>query len=52
MPPEEVLTRSEAEELLSMVQGNLVQFPYDWLLTEENKRNWGYNVDGVAPLQI
>ncbi|TDZ53886.1 Phospholipase D1 [Colletotrichum trifolii] len=52
MPPEEVLSRAEAEELLSMVQGHVVQFPYDWLLTEEQNGNWGYQVDGVAPLQI
>ncbi|KAL2687377.1 hypothetical protein Neosp_004937 [[Neocosmospora] mangrovei] len=45
-------SRSEAEELLNMVQGNIVQFPYDWLLTEEQNGNWGYQVDGVAPLAI
>ncbi|CAM1500958.1 Fc.00g101200.m01.CDS01 [Cosmosporella sp. VM-42] len=42
-------SRADAEELLNMVQGNLVQFPYDWLLTEEHNGNWGYQVDGVAP---
>ncbi|KAL0942376.1 Phospholipase D1-like protein 2 [Colletotrichum truncatum] len=52
MPPEEVLSRAEAEELLSMIQGHVVQFPYDWLLTEEQNGNWGFQVDGVAPLQI
>ncbi|KAH7326189.1 hypothetical protein B0I35DRAFT_405471 [Stachybotrys elegans] len=45
-------SRSDAEELLRMVQGNIVQFPYDWLLTEELNGNWGYQVDGVAPLAI
>ncbi|KAF4977843.1 hypothetical protein FZEAL_5686 [Fusarium zealandicum] len=45
-------SRPDAEELLNMVQGNLVQFPYDWLLTEEQNGNWGYQVDGVAPLAI
>ncbi|KAH6899655.1 hypothetical protein B0T10DRAFT_1654 [Thelonectria olida] len=45
-------TRAHAEDLLNMVQGNLVQFPYDWLLTEEQNGNWGYQVDGVAPLAI
>lgn len=44
--------RGQAEELLNMVQGNIVQFPYDWLLTEEQNGNWGYQVDGVAPLAI
>ncbi|KAL1892169.1 Phospholipase D1 [Ceratocystis pirilliformis] len=50
--PLEVLPQHDAEELLGLMQGPLVQFPYDWLLTEENKRNWGYQVDHVAPLQI
>ncbi|PHH86537.1 hypothetical protein CDD83_10078 [Cordyceps sp. RAO-2017] len=45
-------SRADAEELLKMIQGNLVQFPYDWLLTEEQNGNWGYQVDGVAPLAI
>ncbi|KAJ3524641.1 hypothetical protein NM208_g11979 [Fusarium decemcellulare] len=45
-------TRAQAEDLLNMVQGNVVQFPYDWLLTEEQNGNWGYQVDGVAPLAI
>lgn len=49
---EEMPSRADAEELLKMVQGNLVQFPYDWLLTEEHNGNWGYQVDGVAPLAI
>ena len=49
---ENMPSREDAEELLNMVQGNLVQFPYDWLLTEEHNGNWGYQVDGVAPLAI
>ncbi|CEJ81882.1 Putative Phospholipase D [[Torrubiella] hemipterigena] len=49
---EEMPNRAEAEELLKMVQGNLVQFPYDWLITEDQNGNWGYQVDGVAPLAI
>lgn len=49
---EEMPSRADAEELLKMVQGNVVQFPYDWLLTEEHNGNWGYQVDGVAPLAI
>ncbi|KAF9882196.1 phospholipase d1 [Colletotrichum karsti] len=51
-PPEELLPRAEAEELLNLIQGHVVQFPYDWLLTEEQNGNWGFQVDGVAPLQI
>lgn len=45
-------SKKDAEELLNMIQGNLVQFPYDWLLTEEHNGNWGYQVDGVAPIAI
>jgi len=46
------MSRHEAEELLSMVQGHLVVFPYDWLHKEEAGSNWLYQVDQVAPLQI
>lgn len=52
LPSEDVLTKPEAEGLCSMMQGTLVQFPYDWLLTEEENGNWLYQVDQVAPLQI
>ncbi|KAK3316700.1 hypothetical protein B0H66DRAFT_302590 [Apodospora peruviana] len=51
-PLDDVLPRADAEELLQMTQGNLVQFPYDWLVTEENNDNWLFQVDQVAPLQI
>ncbi|KAG6014671.1 hypothetical protein E4U43_006287 [Claviceps pusilla] len=49
---EDMPSRADAEELLKLVQGNIVQFPYDWLVTEEQNGNWGYQVDGVAPLSI
>ncbi|KAG5950297.1 hypothetical protein E4U53_005291 [Claviceps sorghi] len=49
---EDMPSRSDAEELLKMIQGNIVQFPYDWLVTEEQNGNWGFQVDGVAPLSI
>ena len=32
-PPEELLGRDEAEDLLKRVQGNLVLWPYDWYVT-------------------
>ncbi|KAH8887738.1 phospholipase D [Thozetella sp. PMI_491] len=51
-PVEDLLGRAEAEELLNMTQGALVQFPYDWLVTEETNGNWLFQVDQVAPLQI
>ncbi|TQV94011.1 phospholipase D1 (PLD1) [Cordyceps javanica] len=49
---DEMPSRTEAEGLLKMIQGNIVEFPYDWLITEEHNGNWGYQVDGVAPLAI
>ncbi|PVH85299.1 phospholipase D [Cadophora sp. DSE1049] len=49
---DDLLSRVDAEELLSMVQGHLVMFPYDWLVKEELNSNWLYQVDQVAPLQI
>jgi phospholipase D1/2 len=49
---EDLLTPVEAEELLSLTRGNLVQFPYDWLATEEGNSNWGYHLDGMAPIII
>ncbi|KAI7231645.1 phospholipase D [Hortaea werneckii] len=51
-PMEEVLTKEEAEELLKLVQGHLVQWPYDWLEKEERGGNWLYNIDQLAPLEI
>ena len=49
---DEVLSRKEAEELMGMVQGHLVVWPYDWLVKEEQGGNWLYTVDGLAPLEI
>lgn len=49
---EDLLSKADAEELLSLVQGNIVNFPYNWLQKEEINSNWLYQVDQVAPLQI
>jgi len=49
---EELPSKEEASDMCDMIQGTLVQFPYDWLLTEEGNGNWLYQVDQVAPLQI
>ncbi|CZS92359.1 related to phospholipase D [Rhynchosporium graminicola] len=49
---DDLLSHGDAEELLGMVQGHLVMFPYDWLAKEELNSNWLYQVDQVAPLQI
>ncbi|KAK4195935.1 putative phospholipase D1 [Triangularia verruculosa] len=52
LPGDDMLGRGEAEELLGMTQGALVQFPYDWLVVEETNGNWLFQVDQVAPLAI
>lgn len=49
---DDLLSYQDAEQLLGMVQGHLVLFPYDWLIKEEHGGNWLYQVDQVAPLQI
>jgi phospholipase D1/2 len=49
---DDLLSQQDAGELLSMVQGSLVVFPYEWLIKEELNSNWLYQVDQVAPLQI
>ena len=49
---DDLLNYEDAEQLLSMVQGSLVLFSYDWLKSEEHNSNWLYQVDQVAPLQI
>ncbi|KXX81991.1 Phospholipase D1 [Madurella mycetomatis] len=49
---DELLSRGEAEALLNMTQGPLVQFPYHWLAGEEMNGNWLFQVDQMAPLAI
>jgi phospholipase D1/2 len=49
---DDLMPRADAEALLSMIQGNLVIFPTEWLKAEEHNSNWLYQVDMVAPLQI
>jgi phospholipase D1/2 len=49
---EEVMGKGEAEELLKLVQGHLVLWPYDWLEKEERGGNWLYSIDQLAPLEI
>ncbi|KAI5860889.1 phospholipase D [Durotheca rogersii] len=50
--PYELLSREEAEELCGMIQGTVVQFPYDWLETEEKDNHWLYQADLLAPKEI
>jgi len=49
---DDLISNEDVEDLLSMIQGHLVVFPYDWLIKEELNSNWLYQVDQVAPLQI
>lgn len=49
---DDLLGQKDADELLSMIQGHLVVFPYHWLVSEELNSHWLYQVDMVAPLQI
>ncbi|KAI1875247.1 hypothetical protein JX265_004305 [Neoarthrinium moseri] len=50
--PYDVLSREQAEELCGMIQGHLVQFPYDWLESEEKDNHWLYQADLLAPKEI
>ncbi|KAL1650773.1 Phospholipase D1 [Diplodia intermedia] len=47
-----LLSKQDAEELLGLVQGHLVSWPYDWLEKEEAGGGWLYPVDQIAPLEI
>ena len=49
---DDIINSQDAEELLKMVQGHLVTWPYDWLMKEEQGSNWLYSIDGIAPLEI
>lgn len=49
---DEIISTADAEELMHMVQGHLVLWPYDWLAREEQGGNWLYSIDGLAPLEI
>ncbi|KAL9640056.1 MAG: hypothetical protein Q9164_000541 [Protoblastenia rupestris] len=49
---DDIIGREEADELMHMVQGHLVLWPYDWLSKEEQGGNWLYSIDGLAPLEI
>lgn len=42
----------EAEELLSMVQGHLVEWPYQWLERVEANGNWLFPLDQITPIEI
>ncbi len=49
---DDITSTADADELMHMVQGHLVLWPYDWLAKEEQGGNWLYSIDGLAPLEI
>ncbi|KAF2841991.1 phospholipase D [Patellaria atrata CBS 101060] len=50
--PSAILDPEACSELMDLVQGHLVVFPYDWLAKEESGGRWFYTVDQIAPLEI
>jgi phospholipase D1/2 len=50
--PYDVVSREMAEELCGLIQGHLVQFPYDWLEAEEEGNHWLFQPDMLAPKEI
>ena len=49
---DDIISQADADDLMRMVQGHLVLWPYDWLEKEEQGGNWLYSIDGLAPLEI
>ncbi|KAH8688861.1 hypothetical protein BGW36DRAFT_421216 [Talaromyces proteolyticus] len=47
-----VIDTRHAEELLDMVQGHLISWPYNWLEKEEQGGNWLYTLDQISPIEI
>ncbi|KAI5820629.1 phospholipase D active site motif-containing protein [Pyronema omphalodes] len=48
----DVMDPDRAESTLNMIQGHLVQWPYDWLAKEQEGGNWLYSIDQLAPIEI
>ncbi|KAK6355809.1 Phospholipase D1 [Orbilia javanica] len=49
---DEVMDKDVAEELLSLVVGHLVVWPYEWLIAEAEGGNWLYSIDQLAPIEL
>jgi phospholipase D1/2 len=47
-----LLSKEDAGQLMELVQGHLVVWPYEWLEKEESGNGWLYTVDQIAPLEI
>ncbi|EPS36233.1 hypothetical protein H072_10273 [Dactylellina haptotyla CBS 200.50] len=49
---DDIMDKDVAEELLSLIQGHLVVWPYEWLITEAEGGNWLYSIDQLAPIEL
>ncbi|KAL2009240.1 hypothetical protein VTN00DRAFT_7434 [Thermoascus crustaceus] len=49
---DDIIDQRQAEDLLNMVQGHLVLWPYEWLEREEQGGNWLYTLDQISPIEI
>ncbi|KAL1851797.1 Phospholipase D1 [Paecilomyces lecythidis] len=49
---DDIMSKEQSEELLNMVQGHLILWPYEWLEREEQGGNWLYTLDQISPLEI
>jgi phospholipase D1/2 len=47
-----LLEKEDAKQVLELIQGHLVVWPYEWLEKEESGGGWLYTVDQIAPLEI
>ncbi|KKY21562.1 putative phospholipase d1 [Phaeomoniella chlamydospora] len=52
MASQDIPTHTEAEKMLSKVQGHLIAWPYDWLDKVEAGGNWLFAKDNLTPLEI
>ncbi|KAJ6257303.1 hypothetical protein Dda_8192 [Drechslerella dactyloides] len=49
---DDIVDKNVAEGLLSKIQGHLVVWPYEWLITEAEGGNWLYSIDQLAPIEL
>ena len=52
MASHDIPTTDEAEQLLGMIQGHLIAWPYEWLEKVESGGNWLFAKDNLTPLEI
>ncbi|EEH07833.1 conserved hypothetical protein [Histoplasma capsulatum G186AR] len=49
---DDIISKAEAEDLMNLIQGHLIVWPYEWLEREEQGGNWLYTLDQISPLEI